>query len=341
MNSVAKNIQKLLRFLVLIKTVFILSESNAQTVGGITIPGKDTAQRYVSIYPIKITPHVYLSDRSLGLTFKRNSSAASKRIEYAPNQTLSIGIGASFGKLGLELGFKLPASDRQLKKYGRTRSLDLRLNSYGDKFGVDGYLQSYRGFYVRRGYERRTPDESVRPQFPQLRAFHLGGNFYYVFNYRRFSYRAVFTQTERQLRSAGSWLAMGSVSYLALRNQRSLIPEAVEGQFGAGTDLRRARLYSLAVMPGYGYTFIYDKIYLSGTAFAGLGVQQRWYILDDKIDSSPGVIRRVNFRLATGYFGDAWYGGINFIFDYYAFRIQNLNIAANTSSLKLFVGYRF
>ncbi len=156
----------------MLKAWLMVSFSQAQPVGDIMLPGKDTAQRYVSIYPIKITPHVYLSDRSLGLTFKRHSTARGKRIEYAPNQTLSIGIGANFGKLELAIGFRLPASDRQLDKYGRTRSLDLRLNSYGDKFGVDGYLQSYRGFYIRRGYERRTPDESVRPQFPQLRAFH-------------------------------------------------------------------------------------------------------------------------------------------------------------------------
>jgi hypothetical protein len=47
-------------------------------------------------------------------------------------------------------------------------------------------------------------DEPYQPQVRNLETFSLGGNGFYLFNSRKFSYKAAYLRNEIQKRSAGS-----------------------------------------------------------------------------------------------------------------------------------------
>ena len=109
--------------------------------------------------------------------------------------TLSVGVSY--------LGFSLSAALNPAKLMGKYRDYELNFNSYGRRFGYDIIYQdahNFTGWYDMEGMERiELPANMLSVRTLNLNAF-------YIFNGRRFSFPAAFTQSYIQRRSAGSFL---------------------------------------------------------------------------------------------------------------------------------------
>lgn len=308
------------------------------------LPKPDLAVRreYIRDFVNWKTGRLVLSTRNLQFEL-RSRTRRQAYLQFRPSSSLVLGVAGYYRRLGLEMGFKLPTSDERRDRFGNSRIIDWSTTFYADQFGADVFFQRYRGYYVRNGYEA---DQTWRrgdpyPRYPDLAAFHLGGNAYYVFNHNRFSYRAAFTQMERQMKSAGSFLVMTSAAIMNFSNEsQALIPQQRLPGYN-NNDFRYARLYNLALAPGYGHTFVYDRLYVSLSLFMGLGLQHQRYIMNDRIENVGQVFRKYNMRLATGYFGEVFYGGGGLLLDNTSSRVRDLVLAVSSPSLRLFAGVRF
>ncbi len=305
-------------------------------------PDLDVKRQYIRDFVNWKTGRLVLSTRNLQFEL-RSRTQRQAFLQFRPSNNLALGVAGYYRRLGLELGFKLPASDERKDRFGNSRIVDWSTTFYADQYGADVFFQRYRGYYVRNGYEA---DQSWRkgdpyPRYPQLAAFHLGGNVYYVFNHNRFSYRAAFTQMERQMKSAGSFLLMTSAGIMNFSNEaRAFIPPQRLAGYN-NNDFRYARLYNLALAPGYGYTFVYDRLYASASLFMGFGLQHQRYTMNNAVENVGQVFRKYNMRLAAGYFGEIFYGGAGFLLDNSTSRVQDLVLAVSSPSLRLFAGARF
>ena len=121
--------------------------------------------------------------------------------EMEANRKSTISVGASY------LGFTLSAALNPAKLMGKYRDYELNFNSYGRRFGFDVIYQdahNFTGWHDHEGMERiELPDGLLKVKTLNLNAF-------YIFNSRRFSYPAAFTQSYIQHRSAGSFLLAAS-----------------------------------------------------------------------------------------------------------------------------------
>ena len=117
------------------------------------------------------------------------------------NRKATLSMGVSY------LGLSLSAALNPAKLMGKYRDYELNFNSYGRRFGFDVIYQdakNFTGWHDHDGMERITlPDGLLSVKTLNLNAF-------YVFNSRRFSYPAAFTQSYIQRRSAGSFLLAAS-----------------------------------------------------------------------------------------------------------------------------------
>jgi hypothetical protein len=293
---------------------------------------------YIADFERRCMIRTYLAQRNLSLEL-RNRYDNRQIISYSPNVRYVMGIGAFYEKIGLEVGLAVPAPDARNQRFGRTRTLDFNTNFYGNTFGVDAILQRHRGFYVGNPILADTswrPGDNY-PTRPDLITTLLGGNAYYVFNGRRFSYRATFVQTERQTQSAGSFVLMGSLMHLHIRGNIPLVPAHFEDM----SAFRRGGALNISVLPGYAHTFVRGRAYASITLFLGGGVQQMTYVADDQWRSSWRFARKNNWRFAAGYFGHSFTGGASLIIDNTPITTPNLALSVSTYSLRLFAGYRF
>lgn len=305
-------------------------------------PDPQVKREYIRDFPLQKTGKVFLATRNLSFEL-RSRTARQAFIHYQPASSMVMGVGGYYRRLGLEIGFKLPVSDTRLEKFGRSRIMDWSTSFYSDRFGGDAFLQRYRGYVVKNGYEvdQQWRAGNPYPRYPGLTAFNLGGNVYYVFNHNRFSYRAAFTQMEQQVKSAGSFLLMASGTVMNFTNAgEPFIPAQRLTNYNLN-DFRYGRFYNLALSPGYGYTFVRDRLYASLSLFMGGGLQHQRYNMYNIIENIGRPFRKNNFRLAAGYFGDTFYGGGGLLLDNTSMRVKDLVLAANSNSFRIFAGVRF
>ena len=117
--------------------------------------------------------------------------------EMNADRKATLSLGVSY------LGVSLSASLNPAKLMGKYRDYELNFNSYGRRFGFDIVYQdakNFSGWHDHEGMERiELPDGLLSVKTLNINAF-------YIFNSRRFSYPAAFSQSYIQRRSAGSFL---------------------------------------------------------------------------------------------------------------------------------------
>lgn len=149
-------------------------------------------------------------------TLSVQENKAAGETDYLPNSPASIGIGVVHPKIPFEIAFGMDAGAKEDDHYLRTRALDLQINHYGRMYVLDASLEHYHGFYIDD--DTLAYDSADCPDL-KIIAASLGAQ--YIFNGRKFSYQAAFSQSERQLRSAGSLLIGGNLQYLRIDSDSS------------------------------------------------------------------------------------------------------------------------
>jgi hypothetical protein len=137
------------------------------------------------------------------------------------------------------LGFSVSMALNPAKLLGKYDDYELNINSYGRRFGFDIIYQdahNFKGWHDHEGMDRIVlPDGTLKVKTLNVNAF-------YVFNSRRFSYPAAFTQSYIQRRSAGSILLAASG-----QGQHATL------DYTQKTDMK---MTNIGLGMGYGYNFV-------------------------------------------------------------------------------------
>ena len=137
------------------------------------------------------------------------------------------------------LGLSLSASLNPAKLMGKYRDYELNFNSYGKRFGFDIIYQSAKNF---TGWHDHDGMERINLPADMLKVKTLNVNAFYVFNSRRFSYPAAFSQSYIQRRSAGSFLLAASG-----QGQHATLDWEQEMQL---------KMTNIGIGAGYGYNYV-------------------------------------------------------------------------------------
>ena len=155
------------------------------------------------------------------------------RSEIEANRKATLSVGVSY------LGFTLSAALNPAKLIGKYHDYELNFNSYGRRFGFDIIYQdakNFTGWYDSEGMERLYLPADM------LKVKTLNVNAFYVFNSRRFSYPAAFSQSYIQRRSAGSFLLAASGM-----GQHATLD---------GEHAKKLKMTNIGLGAGYGYNYV-------------------------------------------------------------------------------------
>lgn len=234
-----------------------------------------------------------------------------KETNYHPNKPVGIGLGVQYKNFSLSGGMTFNAL--RDKKRGKTKSLDFQYHYYGRKFIGDVFFQRYKGFYVEEGND----DDPIIHLHPDISLVQYGVNGQYVFNNKKFSYRAAFHQHEKQLKSAGSFQLGGGMYYNRISGDNTFIVN----------DDNLVSGYQINIAGGYAHTFVIKhKFFISFGLSVGisLGAER----IEDFVKSvviSPSMFP----RFSLGYNADSWSIGLN--------TVVNRIGASHTKDIELFV----
>lgn len=242
-----------------------------------------------------------------------------KHILYRPNTPFNIGFGANYRFIGINLGFNLPFINRHNDKFGETKYIDLQSHIYLRKLVIDFYGQSYKGYYIANAqgvFGKEYAQQHPYPQRPDIKNLGLGLNAQYIFNDKRFSYRASNLQNEYQKKSAGSFLVGGEFFVGRVKGDSSLIPSNMtDTLFLRDEHYYKTGISSLAANAGYAYTFVLKQhFFLSMSLTAGLGGNITTLYLENGVVSRKGGIQFSNtVRASIGYNSNRYFAGIHYV----------------------------
>ena len=212
-------------------------------------------------------------------------------------QPFSLGLGIGLRKiLGLNVLYAQNLFRLKNKTNLKTRSIDIQAHKYGKCILIDAYYQDYTGFYIDRDKENYT-------LFPTLSTQQIGVESTYVWRADKFSARAAFEQSERQVKSAGS-LLFGSGFYW-----HRIEPDAKT----ENVSTEAFENFQIGFHVGYGYSWVAGKHWLlTGAFIGGLNFGNQIDVLQDfNIKIYPTSITRFSFV----YLKDDWTVALSGIFN--------------------------
>ncbi len=250
---------------------------------------------YIGSYPQKVSIMVYSSKEMVSLIDEQPE----KELVYMPNNPVRLGLGFSWKNTVLSFAYGYPFNFMRNKEYGKTQFLDLQYHHYDRKFVFDLFLQKYKGFYME---ENNNKNQYVI--CPDMSIWQVGMNAQYIFNHKRFSYKAAFVQNEKQLRSAGSLLLGGGIYFTNVQSDSSFV-------YHDGNSLDN---FQFNANIGYAYTWVLGQHwFINGATSVGVSLGS------DKINrfgkGRIAVYPTVLPRISVGYSHDKWALGLSTVFN--------------------------
>lgn len=282
---------------------------------------------YFLVWPV-------LKQRSLNFTVR--DPGHNRVLQYKPNNSYTLGLGAHVFDLSFEFTFAVPIQEKNPSIYGHSHVRDFQVNALGRSWGADLFVQRYTGFYSDNA---RTPAFFSYAIRPDMTARNVGISGVYVFQPDRYSLRSAFAFSERQLVSGGSVLLSGTLNGFKVVGDSALF-DVDDG--AAGSTFRKLKYTTLSLAPGYAYTFVRGHFFASGALTAGPA--HNWIYHIDEDGSAEHDIRFDVFasvKVGAGYSTDAFFAGFNFSQQSRTVRFDDLRFTNNSSTFRLLVGLRF
>ncbi|WP_406847124.1 DUF4421 domain-containing protein [Xanthomarina sp. GH4-25] len=275
-------------------------------------------------FPNRITARFFYVNTSNSLTVNdRNSNLF---FNLNPNKQDRIGASVSFRSITFSYSFA-PDFLAENKDNDDSKLFNLGFRTYFGKH----WMQSF-DVYQEKGFYIENNDVSV--YLPLFKSFKIGGATSFIFN-ENFSFRAIVSQDEKQIKSAGSFIPRIIYYY----NKINLKTE--DGFSNSELDS-----YDIVFAPSYYYNFVPSKnLLLSTGVSAGLGLnhsknKDKNHLEED--ESLTSLVTELNFRGSITYDVSNIYMGIHYnylILNHNTDRSSYVNDAI--PFFQIFVGYRF
>ena len=269
------------------------------------------------------------------------------KAEIRSNLSVSYGIVFSYKFLSIRLGIRPKLSESELENKGETDRFRLRVKLLFDKWTHQLEYNYTRGFYIGNTseFENEIENPSFKIQFPHLTTNILSGSSHYKFN-DNYSVKAIESNTEIQLRSAGTFLVgidyalyfLKGADYVKLENQVSINRDSYNEYSG----------FSPVFNAGYHYTFIFHK-YWYANAYGNPGVGIDFYDTklynNNEYTSSNNTTLFFTFKtgISAGYNGENIYfgGEYNYGINSEKYDSEEISLQPINNNFHLFFGYRF
>jgi len=271
-----------------------------------------------------------------------DNSSINKTLKLEPNGNTSLGLGFSYKWIGLGISFSPSFINGDDKIYGKTKSFDTQLNIYTNSFGVDAYFQYYKGFYVKNPDRFVDWNNEQFPIRPDLESFAFGISGYYFSN-KRFSYKAAFTRTQIQKKSAGSFVTGVYLSINTANAPNGLIPETLPDTLVSYYNINGYKTGTIGFSVGYTYTLVlFKRVFINGSLVPGLGIRTSEFWDNSIITKQDATITgSLTMRIALGYEGKRLYAGLRIVSLLDTYNYESIDISSSSGNISLYVGKRF
>ena len=264
-------------------------------------------------------------------------------------------IGPFFGWRFAFFGYNI-----DIKSLFNHDDIDLSGSIYSSAFGLDLFYRRVGGNYNIKRLIMNNTSYSANLRNVPFDGMNVGMsriNFYYVTNYKRYSHQAAFSQTHRQICSAGSLLLGAAYAHNRIVVDWDKLTNIINTQCGTSIEPNAITGYQkndeITLSIGYGYNWVFARNWLAaGELSGGIGylIQHADY---KSAESSKDVFKYLdnfarsnlalngNARVALLWNNGPWFSGLQGVFFYYQYgngKVINRNLIGTTY---VFLGFNF
>lgn len=272
-----------------------------------------------------------------------NSNNQAQKIAFSPN--LGTKLGIYFGWRWIFLGYTFDIEDLFGSNKNKPKKKEMSLNIYSSKFGIDLYYRKTGSDFKLRSHSGFQLDEPIKNiSFDGLQSSIKGLNTYWIFNHKKFSYPAAYSQSTNQRKSAGSFMAGFSYSQHKISFDYGKLPIPMREQLSSSLQFSKIKYSDYSLGFGYGYNWVFAKNWVSNLSLLpGIGYKKSK--IDDHDFKNEHWIKDINFDLITRagivYNNAKYFMGASLVLHTYDYRKPNLSVTNSFGTLRIYAGFNF
>jgi hypothetical protein len=188
---------------------------------------------------------------------------------YRTDKPWDIGLGIRYKNIAAQLFIPTSLNDN---------SFDLAVNFYLEKMYYETYIKRYRNFYIK------MDDESINHENVGLDIMSCGIMTGWIYNYKNHSLRSVFTLSEKQTNSGGSFLYGLGTFYISVYAENETMMRYNE----------RQHIVYFGPTAGYSYTWVFPHSMFLNLGL-NIGANMGINVKDTKILFIPQISPKITF----------------------------------------------
>lgn len=333
----------MIRLIAICCLLAVYTQTAAQTFRNLFVVQKDS--NYIENYSNDLIIRLYSGEKSHSLGL--NDLQESYSIKYQPNGYFNLGLGVNYKWIGISLATKVPFFLNSETRKGETKRLGFQSYIYAGKFSVD-FLSSYlKGYYLHNSFQHlNSYTKEIEYQRQDIQSLNFGLSVNYVFNHSKFSYKAAFSDTEKQKKSAGSFLAGGSLYSYQSKADSAFVPKGLSANYYQKTrELSQIGVLAMNANLGYAYSLVFLKNGIFTAAYVlGAGYQLNTFegVPDDELHNWTFALKHTG-RFGLGYRYAQYYARLSVIrsTQYTNLKYNDLGVSNGTNFLQISLAKRF
>ena len=267
-----------------------------------------------------------------------------QKLSFSPNPHNKIGL--YFGWRWIFLGWSVDIDDIYRKTNRKNKGTEFDLSLYSSKLGVDIFYRrtgnNYKIHKIRGFYDEIPSDYSE--DFSGLKVDIKGLNLYYIFNNRKFSYPAAFSQSTNQRRNAGTFIAGFSISKLNLDFDYQQLPAYIQERMNPGMKVNKIKYTNANISFGYAYNWVFARNCLACLSLTP-AIAYKASDVDAETQEGKAWYSKFNldFLLRAGvvYNNGKYFVGTSFVGKNYNYHRNNFSLDNGFGTLQVYVGFNF
>ena len=267
-----------------------------------------------------------------------------QKLSFSPNPHNKIGL--HFGWRWIFLGWSVDIDDIYRKTNRKNKGTEFDLSLYSSKLGVDIFYRrtgnNYKIHKIRGFYDEIPSDYSE--DFSGLKVDIKGLNLYYIFNNRKFSYPAAFSQSTNQRRNAGTFIAGFSISKHNLDFDYQQLPAYIQERMNPGMKVNKIKYTNANISFGYAYNWVFARNCLACLSLTP-AIAYKASDVDAETQEGKAWYSKFNldFLLRAGvvYNNGKYFVGTSFVGKNYNYHRNNFSLDNGFGTLQVYVGFNF
>lgn len=267
-----------------------------------------------------------------------------QKLSFSPNPHNKIGL--YFGWRWIFLGWSVDIDDIYRKTNRKNKGTEFDLSLYSSKLGVDIFYRrtgnNYKIHKIRGFYDEIPSDYSE--DFSGLKVDIKGLNLYYIFNNRKFSYPAAFSQSTNLRRNAGTFIAGFSISKHNLDFDYQQLPAYIQERMNPGMKVNKIKYTNANISFGYAYNWVFARNCLACLSLTP-AIAYKASDVDAETQEGKAWYSKFNldFLLRAGvvYNNGKYFVGTSFVGKNYNYHRNNFSLDNGFGTLQVYAGFNF